>query len=277
VDGRSQAVKTMLGLPADRNRTGVGTPRTLPATVPSRPVTTAPGRGGRPAGLDVLAHRRTIDLIWREVALRMARLGVRIRTAGRFFVAQPLVVLAVVMACVLALGIVFVVRHRPHARPPVAVVPPPPDPVAIELQAADDAIKRQHWLAPKGESVYDSLKRLAQLAPADPRVAELRQRTVDVLERKGAEALQGRRFHEAEVAYRSLARIDAKTEHTQKALARALAGQAETALVAGKKEAAAHTAKEALALDPGQVVAEEVLSELEQDREAKRTHKRKRR
>jgi serine/threonine protein kinase len=142
--------------------------------------------------------------------------------------------------------------------PPVAV-----DPVTSDLEAAEAALGKQHWLAPRGQNVHELLKRLSSEAPSDPRVAALRQKTIGTLERKGSDALEGRRFGEAEIAYRSLAKIDPGSERTQ-LLARALAGQAEVALNSGKKEAAAKDARDALSLDPEQADAKRVQQRLAQ-------------
>jgi serine/threonine protein kinase len=149
------------------------------------------------------------------------------------------------------------------AQQPPAVTPPPVavDPVTTDLDAAEAALGKQHWLAPRGQNVHELLKRLASEAPADPRVTALRQKTIGTLERKGSDALEGRRFQEAEIAYRSLAKIDPGPERTQ-LLAKALAGQAEVALGSGKKEAAARDAREALALDPEQAEAKRVQQKL---------------
>jgi serine/threonine-protein kinase len=143
--------------------------------------------------------------------------------------------------------------------PPVLVPPPPSDPLAQELAAADEAFAQRRWLAPKGHSVYDVLRRLSAEAPTDPRVVGLRARVVGELQRKGEDALAGRRFGEAETAYRSLVRIDPGAPQ-KGPLARALAGQAEQALQAGRRDQALRLARESLALDPDQADAQRVLN-----------------
>src|SRR5262249_48855872 len=151
------------------------------------------------------------------------------------------------------------VPAAPNTQPPPVAV----DPVAADLEAAELAITKQHWLAPRGQNVHELLKRLSSEAPSDPRVGALRPETIGPLERKGSGALEGRSFGEAEIAYRSLAKIDPGPERTQ-LLARALAGQAEVALNSGKKEAAAKDARDALSLDPEQADAKRVQQRLAQ-------------
>jgi len=181
---------------------------------------------------------------------------------------------AIIGALVAVIGTQPWKRVMVAAQPPT-VTPPPVavDPVTADLDAAETALGKQHWLAPRGQNVHELLKRLSSEAPADPRVTALRQKTIGTLERKGSDALEGRRFQEAEIAYRSLAKIDPGSERTQ-LLAKALAGQAEVALGAGKKEAAARDAREALALDPEQADAKKVQQKLAEKpvRKGKRRH-----
>src|SRR5439155_6000407 len=153
--------------------------------------------------------------------------------------------------------------------------PAPVDPVTADLAAADQALARQHWLSPRGASVYDLLKRLQVGAPGDPRVAALKQRTADTLDKKGRAALDGQRYGEAEIAYRSLARIDPSAERTR-GLARALGGQAELALAAGKRDVAQKDAREAIALDDQQAEARRVLTKLAAQAAAGKKGKRRR-
>jgi hypothetical protein len=179
-------------------------------------------------------------------------------------------------------ALVAVIGTQPWKRatavqPPTAQPPPVSvDPVTADLEAAEIALSKQHWLAPRGQSLHELLKRLSSEAPSDPRVAALRQKTIGTLERKGSDALEGRRFGEAEIAYRSLAKIDPGSERTQ-LLARALAGQAEVALNSGKKEAAARDARDALALDPEQADAKRVQQKLAQMQSTARKGKRNKR
>jgi len=170
----------------------------------------------------------------------------------------------------LVCGAAIAAVYKPWRRPPAVVepgpgpapgtAPPAPiDKVTADLQAGDAALARQHWLAPRGQSLHDVLKRLEAEAPGDPRVAALRQRTIDTLEHKGQGAFDGGRFGEAEIAYRSLAKIDPSPDR-MKELAHVLAGEAESALSAGRREVAVRVAKEAVALDETQDQARRVLA-----------------
>jgi hypothetical protein len=146
-------------------------------------------------------------------------------------------------------------------RPDAAPAEPASDAIGRSVAALDAAVEKQRWLAPRGQSVYDLLRRLERDAPADPRVVEARRRVVAALEQKGQSAMEGGRFGEAEIAYRSLARISPGAARVQ-ALAAALAGQADALARAGKREVALRQARAALSLDADQPVAKKLLTRL---------------